>query len=108
MRTTSGERVVTKARRRHAQPRVVVDDVEDLVDDAVGHLDVGDVGLPALVGELGLEADPRALGPLVGLGGDEAPGLEHPLDGRDRGHLASRGGHVEVDRLGPGVEAARR
>ena len=41
----------------------------------------------------------------MGLGGDEAPGDEHPVDGRDRGHLASRGRHVEVDRLGPGVEA---
>jgi hypothetical protein len=35
---------------RHAHPRVVVDDVEDLEHLAVGQWHVGHVGLPALVG----------------------------------------------------------
>ena len=52
-------------------PLVVVDDVEDLrlaLDAAVvDQLPVGDVGLPALVGQLGLEPPPRAAGPLVRL-----------------------------------------
>jgi hypothetical protein len=48
---------------------------------AVGERHMGDVGLPALVGELGGEAVPGALGSLVGLGGDKAPGLEDPPDG---------------------------
>ena len=62
----------------HTQPRVVVDDVEHLVDPAFGRFDVGDVGLPALVGEVSLEADPRALGSLVRLGDDEATGDRAP------------------------------
>ena len=40
------------------------------------------------------------------LRGDEAPRHEDPVDGRGRGDLAPGGGHVEVDCLGPGVEAA--
>jgi hypothetical protein len=90
----------------HAKAGVVVDDVEDLIDHAVRHFDVGHVGLPALVGELGHEALPRALGSLVRFGRDEAPGDEDPVDGRDRGDLAPRGGHVEVDGLGARIEAA--
>ena len=39
--------------RRHAQPRVVVDHVEDLIDLAVPELDMGHVGLPGLVRQLG-------------------------------------------------------
>ena len=84
---------------------MVVDDVEDLIDLTVGHFDVGDVSLPALVGKVRLETDPAGLGALVGLGDHEAPGDEDPVDGRDRRHLAPGRRHVEVDRLGSGIEA---
>jgi hypothetical protein len=47
---------------------VVVDQVEDLEDDAVCHFHVGDVALPALVGEVGLEADPTRLRSFLGFG----------------------------------------
>jgi len=89
----------------HAQPRVVVDHVEHLEDDAVSHLDMGDIGLPALVGEVSLEADPGALGAFLGVGRDEAPRGKHPLDGRHRRDVAPGRRHVEVDRLGSGVDA---
>ena len=59
--------------RGHAQPGVV--EVEHLVDVAVGQFDVGHVGLPALVGQRRFEADERALRALLGLDGDEPPGL---------------------------------
>jgi hypothetical protein len=48
---------------------VVVDEVDDL-DVTCGELPVGHVALPALVGEVGLEALPGGAGSLLGLGGD--------------------------------------
>jgi hypothetical protein len=54
---------------------VVVEDVEHLEHLAVGGGDVGDVGLPALIGELGGEAPPGAAGPFVGLGDDNPPAV---------------------------------
>jgi hypothetical protein len=54
---------------------VVVDDVRDLDQAAVPQGHMGDVGLPALVGQLGTEALVGGLRSLVRLGGDEAPGL---------------------------------
>jgi hypothetical protein len=42
-----------------AKAGVVVDDVEDFHAVVGGEVPVGDVGLPALVGHLGLEAFPR-------------------------------------------------
>jgi len=50
------------------QPGMVVNHVEDLHLGAVGELPVGGVGLPALVGELGLETPPGALRSLLGWG----------------------------------------
>jgi hypothetical protein len=44
------------------QPGVVVGDVEDLGVAAVGQRPVGDVGLPALVGQVGLETGARTSG----------------------------------------------
>jgi hypothetical protein len=41
------------------QPGVVVDDVEDLSVAAISQRPVGDVGLPELVGQVGLEPVPR-------------------------------------------------
>ena len=67
-----------------AEPGVVVEPVEDLGVGAVGQRPVGDVGLPALVGLGGLEADVAALGPLVRLRGDESAGGEDSPDGGDR------------------------
>ena len=67
----------------YAQPRVVVDDVEDLDVGAVGEWPMGDIQLPAFVGLLGLEADVAALGTFVRLGGDEASNGQNPPD---RGH----------------------
>jgi hypothetical protein len=54
---------------RDQQPRVVIDHVQDLDVAAIGEGPVGGVGLPALVGQLGLEPPPRALRSLVGLRG---------------------------------------
>jgi hypothetical protein len=50
---------------------VVVDPAEDLDVDAVGEAPVGEVGLPGLVGLLGLEADVGRAGLLAGFGHDE-------------------------------------
>jgi hypothetical protein len=57
---------------------------------------VGGVGLPALVGLGGLEAEVAGLGTFVRLGGDKAPGRQDPPN---RGH--GRGGAV------PGLEVER-
>jgi hypothetical protein len=89
----------------HAQPGVVINDVEDLEHDAVEAGDVGDVGLPALVGELSFEPAPGALGAFVGLGSDEPTGFEDPPDRRDRRDIVAAAGQVGVDGGGPGVEA---
>jgi hypothetical protein len=90
-------------------PGVVVEDVEDLHLGAVGEGPVGDVGLPALVGQVGLEAPPGATGPLLGLGDNLAPSAQHPPDRRHRRHhlvvapMADK--QVVVDGVGAGVEA---
>ena len=68
-------------------------------------LPVGDVGLPALVGELGLEADPGGPGPLVGLGHHKPPPPEHAPDRGDRRCVAALLNQVVPDRLRAGVEA---
>lgn len=85
---------------------MVVDDVQDLDLGTGGQRHVGHVHLPALVGQLGAEADVGALRALVGLGGDEASGLEHPPDRRDRGNgSVALPGEVHSDRLRAGVVA---
>jgi hypothetical protein len=83
---------------------VVVDDVQNLEALAALQLHVGDIGLPALIGQIGHEAHIGALGPLLGLGDDEAPGLEHPPDGRGRRNQAMSLPQVVEHRLGPGIE----
>jgi hypothetical protein len=81
-----------------AESGVVVDDVEDLDVCAVGQRPVGDVGLPALVGLLGFEAEVGALRSLVRLGGDEASVGQDPPD---RGHRRRLTGLLfEVERDG--------
>ncbi len=84
-----------------AEAGVVVDDVQDLDDAAVAQRHVGDVHLPALVGQRCCEARVGGLRPFVRLGDDEAPTLEHPPDTRDRtGWVAAVGGdEVGVDRV---------
>ncbi len=55
---------------------------------------VGHVGLPQLVGRVGLEAVPRAARTLAWLGHDQARGMEDPSDRRgrwDAGALLARG-----------------
>jgi hypothetical protein len=83
---------------------VVVDDVEDLEVGAVGDGDVGDVGLPALVGQVGFEADVTALGALVGLGGHEPARLEHAPNRGGRRCLAVPVREVEPDGLSASVQ----
>jgi hypothetical protein len=87
----------------HAQPGVVVDEVEDLDVAAVGQGPVGDVGLPAFVRLLSGEPDIAVLGTLVRLGDDEATGPQDPPDRRDcrRGVVAAF--EVERDRRGAGL-----
>jgi hypothetical protein len=84
-----------------AEARVVVDQVENLDVGGVGQLPVGRVGLPHLVGQLGLEANPRGLGTLVRLGRDQAVGLEDPPDGRPRG----RGSEAQAKVVGDGLRS---
>ena len=61
---------------------VVIEPVDDLHTGAVGELPVGEVGLPAFVGLVGLESAVGAFGPLLRFGGDQAGGGE---DAADRG-----------------------
>jgi hypothetical protein len=90
----------------HQEPRVVIDDVQDLHIGPVGEHDVGDVCLPPLVRELGLEPDEGALRSLLGLGGDEAPPGEDAPDRGGSGGAPAAGGEVEGDGVGPGVQAS--
>lgn len=89
--------------RGDQEPGVVVDDVEDLDVAAPRELPVGDVGLPPLVRLVGLEADERAFGTFLGLGGDEAPPGEDPPDCRWRGGVPVPPPEVESDRVGTRV-----
>jgi hypothetical protein len=59
----------------------VVDDVEDFHAAAGREVPVGDVGLPALVGQLGAEAFPGGAGPFVRLGCDETTTHVLPVSG---------------------------
>jgi len=83
---------------------MVVDQVEDLDISPVGQPPMGGVGLPELIGQLGLEAVPGRLGTLVGLGGDEALGLEDSPDGLTRRRTAQSHGEVVGDGLSAGVD----
>ncbi len=101
----SGSRRGAKNMRSHRQPRVIVDEVHDLHLGVIAQSPVREVGLPALVRELGFEPDPRAPRSFVRLGGHEAPSPEHPPDRRDRRHLLVVKPQVVVDRLGAGIQA---
>ena len=93
---------------RETKPGVVVDEVDDLDLVVVGQVHMGDVALPALVGQIGHEAHIGRPGPLVGLGDHEATGAQHPPDGGDRGHHGVTLRQMEGDGRCPGIEARRR
>jgi hypothetical protein len=87
------------------QPGVVINEVEDVDLGAVHQAPVGEVGLPALVGQVGFEADRGALGSLVGLWGDKAPLGQDAPDRGGRGRAAMPLGKVERDRVRASVQA---
>nr|WP_231881008.1 hypothetical protein [Brachybacterium sp. sponge] len=64
---------------------VVVEEVEDLDSSPGGEEGVGDVCLPALVGQLGLEPSMGAAGAFLRGGGDEALGAQETADRGGRG-----------------------
>ena len=57
---------------------------------------MGDVGLPALVGLVGLEAFPAGAGAFVGLWGDEAAAVQDAPDGGDARNVVDVGVAVQV------------
>jgi hypothetical protein len=63
---------------------VVVEPVDDLRVGAAGQGPVGEIGLPALAGLGGGEAQAGGAGPLTGLRGDQAGGVQDPADRRGR------------------------
>src|SRR5450759_2658045 len=84
---------------------MVIDQVQNLDVGAVGQLPVGRVGLPHLVGQLGLEAYPGRLGALVRLRLDQAVGFADSPDGRPRRSSSEAEPEVVGNGLGAGVEA---
>ena len=66
---------------------------------------VGDVGLPHLVRQLGLEADQAAAGPLLRLCEDEALSSENAPDRREGGNVFPLLGEVVGDRCRRGIVA---
>ena len=87
--------------RGQQQPGMVVDQIQDLGVAAAGQLPVGDVELPELVGEGGLEAMEGGLGALAWLRGDLALAAEDPPDGGRRGHLLDQ----RLEMVGDGASA---
>ncbi len=90
--------------RRH-YPGVVVDEVEDLHIRPIGQCPVGHVRLPGLVGQGRLEPCPGRPRPLLGLGDDEPPSHEHPVDGGSTGCHAVAMAEVVLDAERAGVES---
>ena len=84
---------------------MVIEQVQDFDVGAVGELPMGRVGLPHLIGQLGLEANPGGLRALVWLRLNQAVGLEDPPDGRPRGGSSEAKPEVVGDGLGAGIEA---
>ena len=60
---------------------MVVEEVEDFYTNAVGEEKVGNVGLPALIGHFGFEADVGASWLLLGLWGNQARVGDDAADG---------------------------
>ena len=82
---------------------MVVEVVEDLDAGVVGELPVSEVALPHLVGQIGLEADERALGPLLRLWRDQPVALEDAPDGGDGWSVGACQRKVVVDGVWAGV-----
>ena len=84
---------------------VIVEPGQDLGVGAVGEGVVGEVGLPALVGHLGLEPDVRRPRPLGRVGSHQAEAGQAAADrGRRHGDLVVLA-QVPGDRVRPGVQA---
>ena len=64
---------------------VVIEPGQDLGVGAVGQGPVGEVGLPALVGQVGLEAQVAAFRAFAGFGGDQPFAGQDPPDRRTDG-----------------------
>lgn len=64
---------------------MVIQPAQDLGVGAIGQGPVGEIGLPALVGLVGLEPAQAAVGTLSGFRGDQAGVGEDPADCRGRG-----------------------
>jgi hypothetical protein len=69
---------------RQGIPGVVIDPGQDLGFLPAGQLPVDEVGLPALVGQVGGKPDVGRLRPLGRVGGDQARPGQVPADGRGR------------------------
>ena len=78
---------------------------QDLDFGSVCHQPVGRVGLPHLIGQLGLEANPGGLGALVWLRLNQPMGLEDPPYGWPRWRSSEAEPEVVGDGLGAGVQA---
>ncbi len=105
--TTSGPVLTRSGVAGDGQPGVVVDDVEDLDVGAVGEVPVGDVGLPAFVGQVGFEAVQDDRGRLCGCGVTNPRRVRIRQIVETAGTLVIAGvaGEVGGDGLGAGVEA---
>lgn len=73
-----------KAARADGDPRLVVEEVQDLDRTAVGQLPGGGVKLPGFIRQLGFETYERGPRSLVWLRCDETLALEDAPDGGDR------------------------
>jgi hypothetical protein len=83
---------------------VVVEPGEDLDVGAIGEAVVSEVGLPGLVGLLGLEADVGGLRFLLRLSGDEPGAADDPVDRRPRQRDAVMVFEMPADRVSAGIE----
>jgi len=93
----------SKGNRGETKPRVVVDQVENLDVAAVGQLPVSGVGLPHLIGQFGLKANPGGFRPFLRLGHNQPMGFEDAPDGSLRASDAKAELQVQDDGLGTGV-----
>ena len=83
---------------------VVIEPAQDLDVGAVGEPPVGEVGLPALVRQVGLEPDVGRLRPLLRFDLGDGQAAQDPVDRRSRhGDLVVLG-EVPADRVGAGIE----
>jgi hypothetical protein len=87
---------------------VVIQPGEDLAVGPVGQVPVGEVRLPALIRDGGLESDVGRTRPLLGLRCDQARGQQSTPDRRHRHRQLVTVGQVPGDGLGAGVETGGR